>query len=82
MLYCRTVRPSAIDRRRFCASLGVAASLGGDTDTIAAMLGAILGACAGYRALPQDLIDTVRRVNRLDLDPLVGQLLALRARSA
>ena len=61
------------------ASLGVAASLGGDTDTIAAMLGAMLGACAGYRALPQDLIDTVRRVNRLDLDPLVGQLLALRA---
>ncbi|MGH8779933.1 ADP-ribosylglycohydrolase family protein [Paraburkholderia sp.] len=62
------------------ASLGTAASLGGDTDTIAAMLGAMLGACAGYRALPQDLVDIVRRVNGLDLDPLVDQLLALRAR--
>jgi ADP-ribosylglycohydrolase len=64
------------------SSLGAAASLGGDTDTIAAMLGAILGACAGYDALPASCIDTVRRVNTLDLEPLVDRLLGLRAANA
>jgi len=64
------------------SSLGRAASLGGDTDTIAAMLGAILGACAGYDALPASCIDTVRRVNTLDLEPLVDRLLGLRAATA
>ncbi len=61
------------------ASLATAASLGGDTDTIAAMLGAMLGACAGHDALPREPLDTVRRVSALDLDPLCAQLLALRA---
>lgn len=62
------------------AALSTAASLGGDTDTVAAMCGAVLGARHGVAGLPADLIDTVRRVNRLDLDPLVDGLLALRAR--
>lgn len=60
-------------------SLATAASLGGDTDTIAAMLGAMLGACAGYAMLPQEPIETVMRVNALDLDPLIRQLFELRA---
>nr|WKF60354.1 ADP-ribosyl-[dinitrogen reductase] glycohydrolase [Paraburkholderia busanensis] len=60
-------------------ALGAAASLGGDTDTIAAMLGAILGACTGYDALPRAALDTVRRVNALDLDGLTESLLGLRA---
>ncbi|WP_109477140.1 ADP-ribosylglycohydrolase family protein [Paraburkholderia sp. C35] len=60
-------------------SLATAASLGGDTDTIAAMLGAMLGACAGYTALPPEPVETVIRVNALDLDPLIRQLLDLRA---
>jgi ADP-ribosylglycohydrolase len=64
------------------AALGTAASLGGDTDTIAAMLGAILGACAGYEALPAESIETVRRVNKLDLDVLTARLLGLRAGSS
>ncbi|CAN7741344.1 MULTISPECIES: ADP-ribosylglycohydrolase family protein [unclassified Caballeronia] len=64
------------------AALGAAASLGGDTDTIAAMLGAILGACAGYDALPAGPIETIRRVNSLDLEPLVDRLLGLRAAAA
>ncbi|WP_070106850.1 ADP-ribosylglycohydrolase family protein [Burkholderia plantarii] len=59
-------------------SLATAASLGGDTDTIAAMLGAMLGACAGYHALPREPVETVRRVSALDLDALTRQLLALR----
>jgi len=43
------------------------------------VLGAILGACAGYNALPVVSIETIRRVNSLDLDPLVERLLGLRA---
>lgn len=55
-----------------------AAGLGGDTDTIGAMVGAILGARGGLEALPRDAIDTVRRVNDLNLEPLVDSLLELR----
>jgi ADP-ribosylglycohydrolase len=58
-----------------------AASLGGDTDTIAAMAGAVLGATHGGAAWPSAAVDTVERVNRLDLAPLVDGLLALRGRS-
>ena len=37
-------------------ALCLAASLGGDTDTIAAMLGAMLGACLGMQCWPEALI--------------------------
>ncbi|WP_338507905.1 ADP-ribosylglycohydrolase family protein [Pseudomonas poae] len=56
----------------------LAASLGGDTDTIAAMLGAMLGACLGMQCWPSALIEQVKQVNGLDLQPLVKGLLALR----
>ncbi len=55
-----------------------AASLGGDTDTIAAMVGAVAGACSGMRGLPEAAVETVRLVNGLDLAPLARQLLELR----
>jgi ADP-ribosylglycohydrolase len=49
------------------------ASVGGDCDTIAAMAGAVAGACCGVDALP------VRaNVEHLDLDGLADALLALR----
>jgi ADP-ribosylglycohydrolase len=49
------------------------ASVGGDCDTIAAMAGAVAGACCGVDALP------VRaHVEHLDLDALADRLLALR----
>jgi ADP-ribosylglycohydrolase len=52
------------------------ASIGGDCDTIAAMAGAIAGACCGVDALP------VRaRVEHLDLDGLAEGLWALRCGS-
>ncbi|MFF1822493.1 ADP-ribosylglycohydrolase family protein [Kribbella sp. NPDC058245] len=60
-------------------ALTTAASLGGDTDTIAAICGAVLGAQHGMSGLPADLLDQVRHVNRLDLDATVDGLLALRA---
>jgi ADP-ribosylglycohydrolase len=57
----------------------VAASLGGDCDTIAAMTGAICGASRGVQAFPQAARDTVASVNGLDLDALAADLLAVRA---
>jgi ADP-ribosylglycohydrolase len=57
----------------------VAASLGGDCDTIAAMTGAICGASLGVQAFPQAARDTVASVNGLDLDALAADLLAVRA---
>ena len=57
----------------------IAASLGGDTDTIAAMTGAICGACHGAGAFPDAARRTVIRVNGLDLGPLADALLAIRA---
>ena len=58
-----------------------AASLGGDTDTMAAMAGAMVGAHAGLRGLPRDAVQLVRQVNRLEmLEPLAAALVALRSR--
>jgi ADP-ribosylglycohydrolase len=54
------------------------ARAGGDTDTIAAMAGAIAGACGS--TFPADAIATVTTVNSLDLEPVVDGLLALRSR--
>jgi ADP-ribosylglycohydrolase len=59
-------------------ALCMAASLGGDTDTIAAILGAMLGACLGLESWPAPMIATVKAVNHLELEPLVQGLLALR----
>jgi ADP-ribosylglycohydrolase len=59
-------------------ALCMAASLGGDTDTIAAILGAMLGACLGLECWPAEMIETVKTVNDLELEPLVQGLLALR----
>lgn len=57
-----------------------AAGLGGDTDTIAALAGAMVGACTGLSSLPPEAVRKVREVNGLDLEPLVVGLLALRGR--
>jgi ADP-ribosylglycohydrolase len=61
-------------------ALMLAAGLGGDTDTVAAICGAMLGACHGVDAIPADLTDAVLKVNDLELEPLVDGLLALRTR--
>ncbi|WP_028925181.1 ADP-ribosylglycohydrolase family protein [Pseudonocardia acaciae] len=61
-------------------ALMLAAGLGGDTDTIGAMCGAMLGARHGLSGLPAELTATVREVNGLELEPLVDGLLHLRRR--
>jgi ADP-ribosylglycohydrolase len=55
-----------------------AAGLGGDTDTIAAMAGAIGGALHGPAGFPADAVATVLAVNGLDLESTADALLALR----
>ena len=57
----------------------LAASLGGDCDTIAAMTGAICGACHGVAAFPAGARSTVARVHDLGLEELAAGLLAVRA---
>ena len=56
----------------------IAASLGGDCDTIAAMAGAVTGACHGASAFPAAARQAIDQVNRLDLGGLAVGLLALR----
>ncbi|MET0956518.1 MAG: ADP-ribosylglycohydrolase family protein [Cryobacterium sp.] len=63
------------DPWRACLS---AASLGGDSDTIAAMAGAIGGAAHGIGGFPASAVETVSRVNHLDLPNVAAGLLALR----
>lgn len=57
-----------------------AAAQGGDSDTIAAMVGAIAGACTGMAGFPPDAVAVIRSVNRLDLDDVADRLMALRTR--
>jgi ADP-ribosylglycohydrolase len=59
----------------------LAASLGGDCDTIAAMAGAIAGACHGLDAFPPPAIAVID-AQGLDLTPLADDLLALRSGTA
>jgi len=49
-------------------------NIGNDTDTIAAMAGAIGGALRGYDALPQDMMATIHEVNDEDIPKLADGL--------
>ena len=55
-----------------------AANLGGDTDTIGAIAGAILGAAFGVEVLPADSLSMIEEVSQLGLSSVAGDLLALR----
>jgi ADP-ribosylglycohydrolase len=58
----------------------LAASLGGDCDTVAAIAGAIMGACHGADGFPADAVAALLAANPgLRLAPLARDLLALRA---
>lgn len=57
-------------------TIALAASMGNDTDSIATMAGAIVGACLGTAALPQALLAEFRAVNQAEyaLDSLADGL--------
>lgn len=56
----------------------LAANLGGDSDTIGAIAGAVAGSVRGLSGLPADAVRTLRTVNSLELEPLTAQLLTHR----
>jgi ADP-ribosylglycohydrolase/sugar/nucleoside kinase (ribokinase family) len=58
-------------------AIALAGNLDGDSDTIAAMAGAICGAWAGEDRIPAAWRQTVAAVNGLDIDAWVGQLAAV-----
>ncbi|WEV42777.1 ADP-ribosylglycohydrolase family protein [Bifidobacterium sp. ESL0682] len=60
-------------------ALLTAANIGGDTDTMGAIAGAMLGAALGADAFPQELTAQVAAVSHLDLSKSVEPLLAIRA---
>ena len=58
-----------------------AANLGGDTDTIGAIAGAILGSMLGVEAFDPAMLTQVELTSHLDLPSIALELLALRAAS-
>lgn len=61
-------------------ALRLAVNLGGDTDTVAAMAGAVLGAVHGIEVFAYEMKTKVECVNNLDFEPLTTQLLEIRRR--
>ena len=57
------------------------AGAGGDTDTMAAIAGAVLGATRGVEVWPVAQVAVLNGANELDLDPLADALLVLRQRT-
>jgi len=52
---------------KFREGIIIAANAGGDTDTLASIVGAITGAFTGIRKVPQNWFEIVERVNSLNL---------------
>ena len=52
-----------------------AANLGGDTDTIASMVGGIVGAYKGIKAFPVDVVKTVENENNIDFSDIATKLI-------
>ena len=55
-----------------------AANIGGDTDTIGAIAGAILGAALGVEVLPTDSLSMIEEISHLGLSTVARELLELR----
>lgn len=55
-------------------AIRLSASLGGDTDTIAALVGALCAAYAGGHNIPGDILAQVEQANGLDLAQVAGQI--------
>ena len=55
-------------------AIELAVNSGGDTDTVAAMAGAVAGALRGADALDRSMVEEVERANSLDLEELAEGL--------
>ncbi|MEM2872952.1 MAG: ADP-ribosylglycohydrolase family protein [Nitrososphaerales archaeon] len=58
----------------------MAANIGGDSDTIASIVGGMAGAFKGIEAFPKDLVEKVEQVNGLDFEKTARKLLEVRER--
>jgi len=58
-------------------TVSAGASIGNDSDTIAAMAGALAGALRGIDAVPADLFATVKAVNHEDIEAISAGLTAI-----
>jgi ADP-ribosylglycohydrolase len=63
-------------------AMRLAANLGGDTDTLASMAGALCGGLKGLGAFDSDWLSLVEQVNDLDVRALARELLACRRAAA
>lgn len=54
-----------------------AVNIGGDCDTNASMAGAMAGAMSGVDAIPEDWIQTIDRVNEINMLPIAKALISL-----
>lgn len=55
-------------------AIPAAAGMGGDADTLAAMVGALCGALRGLGSLPPDWVETVERLNGIDCRDMAQKL--------
>lgn len=62
----------------FVAAVEFAANIGGDTDTVGAMTGAILGAQCGYSRLPEWAVEGIEQAQGLEISVVADGLLRLR----
>jgi ADP-ribosylglycohydrolase len=62
-------------------AIEISGNLRGDTDTVAAMAGAVCGAYAGENALPRQWRELVEKVNKLDISRWAERLAAVAQKS-
>jgi ADP-ribosylglycohydrolase len=55
-------------------ALKLCASLGGDTDTVGALVGALCAAYAGGHNIPAELLETVVEKNHLDIEEVAQKI--------
>ena len=65
----------ARSRGDFRRAVLLACNLGGDSDTIGAMVGAIAGSFAGYSGIPSEWIEEIDRGSKTDIKRLAEELL-------
>ncbi len=55
----------------------ICVNFGGDCDTNAAMAGAMAGAYSGLEAIPGEWVETIKTVNKIDMEPYADRLIGL-----
>ena len=72
--YCATMAIFLVKGKDVFGALRLCASLGGDTDTIGALVGALCAAYAGGHNIPDNILQTVLDANHLDLDKVARDI--------